>query len=98
MSIARETLREFSSLPPGILHGVHWGLGHGSGELLGGFLISTFGASPTFAIFGAFSLVIMAAYIIVNKLTTDLDQQPDGYSKLESKPPEERESENDRVI
>ena len=53
----------------GILHGVHWGLGHGSGELIGGFLISNFGAPTTFAIFGAFSLVIMGIYILVNHLT-----------------------------
>lgn len=53
----------------GILHGVHWGLGHGSGELIGGFLISNFGAPTTFAIFGTFSLVIMGTYILVNHLT-----------------------------
>ena len=54
----------------GILHGVHWGLGHGSGELIGGFLISNFGAPTTFAIFGTFSLVIMGTYILVNHLTS----------------------------
>ena len=58
----------------GILHGVHWGLGHGSGELIGGLLISTFGASTTFAIFGAFCLVLMAVYILVTNLTNNSDQ------------------------
>ena len=67
----------------GILHGVHWGLGHGSGELIGGFLISTVGASTTFSIFGTFCLVLMGAYVLVNNLTNGSDQEEGAKDKMD---------------
>lgn len=57
----------------GILHGVHWGLGHGSGELIGGMLISSFGAPTAFSIFGSLCLILMGVYILVNRLTNNLE-------------------------
>lgn len=69
----------------GVLHGVHWGLGHGSGELIGGFFISSFGASKTFAIFGALSLIDMGLYILVEKFASK-DENPNekGYQSVQS--------------
>ena len=52
----------------GILHGVHWGLGHGCGELAGGFLITAIGARKTFGIFGTLSLLNLAVFMTVNVL------------------------------
>lgn len=58
----------FDFFCPGILHGVHWGLGHGCGELIGGFMISGIGARKTFAIFGILSLVDLLFFVLVNIL------------------------------
>jgi hypothetical protein len=54
----------------GILHSVHWGLGHGCGEFIGGFFISAFGASKTFALFGFISLLNLLAYFLVDTFSS----------------------------
>ena len=50
----------------GILHGVHWGLGHGIGELIGGFLVSWIGAKRTFIVFGFLSLADLLIFATFN--------------------------------
>ncbi|KAK3736142.1 hypothetical protein QZH41_015531, partial [Actinostola sp. cb2023] len=76
----------------GILHSVHWGLGHGCGEFVGGFFISAFGASKTFALFGTISLFDLIAYILVDKFAAETKlPADDGYiilshSDIESEP------------
>lgn len=49
-----------------ILHGVHWGLGYGAGEVIGGIMVHHYGAPTTFIIFGVLCLVILGAYILIN--------------------------------
>lgn len=50
----------------GILHGVHWGLGHGIGELIGGFMVSKLGAAATFNIFGVLTLLHLLIFWLIN--------------------------------
>ena len=64
---------------------MHWGLGHGSGELIGGYFISSFGASKTFAIFGALSLVDMGLYMLVERFAPKQKAaSKDGYIGVRS--------------
>lgn len=55
-----------SSLLTGILHGIHWGLGHGVGELIGGFMVSSIGAAATFNIFGVLTLLHLLIFWLIN--------------------------------
>ncbi|XP_066927156.1 major facilitator superfamily domain-containing protein 6-like [Clytia hemisphaerica] len=50
----------------GILHGIHWGLGHGIGELIGGFMVSSLGAAATFNIFGVLTLLHLLIFWLIN--------------------------------
>jgi len=50
----------------GILHGFHWGLGHGIGELIGGFMVSKLGAAATFNIFGVLTLLHLLIFWLIN--------------------------------
>ncbi len=47
---------------------MHWGLGHGCGELAGGFMISAIGAKYTFGIFGVISFIDLFLFIVVNEV------------------------------
>ena len=49
-----------------ILHGVHWGLGYGAGEVIGGIMVHHYGAPTTFIIFGILCIVILGVYILIN--------------------------------
>ena len=88
-----DSLMMMNCMFPGVLHGVHWGLGHGCGELAGGFLISSIGAKMTFGIFGIISVVDLILFVIVNTLhdkccpreeNRHVDQSE--YSQLPQKP------------
>ena len=48
------------------MHGVHWGLGHGVGELIGGFMVSSMGAASTFNIFGVLTLFHLLIFWLIN--------------------------------
>ncbi|XP_065666036.1 major facilitator superfamily domain-containing protein 6 [Hydra vulgaris] len=54
----------------GILHGVHWGLGHGIGELIGGFMVSWVGAAMTFNIFGVLTILELLVFALINHLNS----------------------------
>ena len=49
-----------------ILHGVHWGLGYGAGEIIGGVLVHRFGAPVTFVIFGVLCIFILLLYALID--------------------------------
>lgn len=51
-----------------ILHGVHWGLGYGAGEVIGGILVHHYGAPTTFVLFGCLCIVILFIYFAVNRI------------------------------
>jgi len=55
----------------GLVHSVHWGLGHGCGEFIGGFFISAYGASTTFALFGVICIIDLIAYILVDRFAVE---------------------------
>lgn len=55
-----------------ILHGVHWGLGYGAGEIIGGLLVHRFGAPITFIIFGLLCVVILVVYVLIDTFGEDL--------------------------
>lgn len=52
----------------GILGGVHWGLGNGSGGVLGGLLITYAGATTSFLVFGVVCLVDLSLFIFLNNV------------------------------
>ena len=51
-----------------ILHGVHWGLGYGAGEVIGGILVHHYGAPTTFVMFGILCIVVLLLYILINMI------------------------------
>lgn len=48
-----------------ILHSVHWGLGYGAGEVIGGILVHHYGAPKTFVLFGILCIIILFVYFLV---------------------------------
>lgn len=69
-----------------ILHGVHWGLGYGGGEVIGGILVHHYGAPTTFVLFGILCIVVLLVYILINNLwgrkneRTEHETQTEGNS------------------
>eukprot|EP00794_Sanderia_malayensis_P003021 gene3021-3479_t len=85
------SVAESATTVQGILHGVHWGLGHGCGELAGGFLINAIGAKYTFGIFALISVADLVLFILVNALHDNCCPNDDNkdnlaYSPLSQKP------------
>ena len=56
----------------GILHGVYFGLGCGSGHLIGGIMIGYVGAVITFFSFAAASMFVLMLFFIVQKVCRDV--------------------------
>ncbi|XP_020290838.1 major facilitator superfamily domain-containing protein 6 [Pseudomyrmex gracilis] len=50
----------------GLLGGVYYGVGKGSGSLIGGYLMKAFGTRPTYRIFAVMTLVTGVMYFIFN--------------------------------
>lgn len=61
---------EYLGTLQGFLHGVYWGLGSGTGHMIGGITVETLGARITFWIFAAASFVNMIIFITIQKCTT----------------------------
>lgn len=57
-----------------ILHGVHWGLGYGAGEVIGGILVHHYGAPATFVTFGILCIVVLLLYILINMIWDKKDK------------------------
>lgn len=51
-----------------ILHSVHWGLGYGAGEVIGGILVHHYGAPKTFILFGCLCIIILFIYFLVRMI------------------------------
>ncbi|XP_002160939.1 major facilitator superfamily domain-containing protein 6-A [Hydra vulgaris] len=58
-----------------ILHGVHWGLGYGAGEVIGGILVHHYGAPTTFVMFGILCIVVLLLYILINMIWGEKDRK-----------------------
>ena len=84
-----------------ILHGVHWGLGYGAGEVIGGILVHHYGAPTTFVMFGILCIVVLLLYILINMIwgpkdtnkRKDEEIQTDKDTEIEDA--DEAENEND---
>ena len=49
----------------GVIHCLHWGLGHGTGSVLGGALVHNIGSRNTFALFAVISMLNFLMYVLV---------------------------------
>lgn len=67
-----------------ILHGVHWGLGYGAGEIIGGLLVHRFGAPATFVIFGILCILILVVYVLID--TFGEEPQTNCYETIDESP------------
>lgn len=78
-----------------ILHGVHWGLGYGGGEIIGGLLVHRFGAPVTFVIFGMLCILILLLYVVVDTF----GKEPEGgcYETIEESSSEDVVPHNDNI-
>lgn len=50
-----------------ILHSVHWGLGYGLGEVIGGIMVHKFGAPSSFFINAIICVINLFSYILIEK-------------------------------
>ncbi|XP_077866657.1 major facilitator superfamily domain-containing protein 6-like [Saccoglossus kowalevskii] len=73
----------------GILHGVHWGLGSGVGNMLGGVLVDEFGAVITFFVFSVINIVVLGLFFCIQKCCPSAESTVDGYNELEGLTKEE---------
>ncbi|KXJ25642.1 Major facilitator superfamily domain-containing protein 6 [Exaiptasia diaphana] len=64
-----------------ILHGVHWGLGYGAGEVIGGIMVHHYGAPFTFVFFGVVCLIMLAMYMFINNVFGSKDDKDIGGCK-----------------
>jgi MFS family permease len=62
---------EYLGTLQGFLHGVYWGLGSGTGHMIGGISVETLGARVTFWIFAGASFFNLLLFIIVQKVRTN---------------------------
>ena len=76
----------FFSFPSGILGGIHWGLGDGSGVVVSGVVINAVGVPKTYFIFSLVSLASLAVFLMANWVTK-FKKEPDetGYKLIETK-------------
>ncbi|KAJ8683434.1 hypothetical protein QAD02_019226 [Eretmocerus hayati] len=70
----------------GLLGGLYYGVGKGSGSLIGGFLMKFFGTRPTYRIFAVMTLVIGLLYFFFNLLYLSKRPQVEGNDIVKKKP------------
>ena len=58
-----------------ILHAVHWGLGYGAGEVIGGIMVHHYGAPTTFIVFGCLCIVILLVYGLINNFSESTEKE-----------------------
>ena len=76
----------FFSFPSGILGGIHWGLGDGSGVVVSGVVINEVGVPKTYFIFSLVSLASLAVFLFANWVTKfKKDPGETGYKLIETK-------------
>ncbi|XP_065202494.1 major facilitator superfamily domain-containing protein 6-A-like isoform X2 [Planococcus citri] len=83
---AKMSTTQTDSSVQGILGGLYFGVGKGSGSLSGGYLIKYFGSRNTFRIFSAITLTTGVGYFLFNKF----------YISKHSSDPEEEEKRNEK--
>ncbi|KZC05141.1 Major facilitator superfamily domain-containing protein 6-A, partial [Dufourea novaeangliae] len=70
----------------GLLGGVYYGVGKGSGSLIGGYLMKAFGTRPTYRIFAGMTLVTGVMYYIFNVTYLKKRPQVEGNDIVKKKP------------
>ncbi|XP_077263889.1 uncharacterized protein LOC143898355 [Temnothorax americanus] len=70
----------------GLLGGIYYGVGKGSGSLIGGYLIKYFGTRPTYRIFAVVTLVTGIIYFIFNMTYLRKRSQLEGNDIVKRKP------------
>ncbi|XP_014475559.1 PREDICTED: uncharacterized protein LOC106744924 [Dinoponera quadriceps] len=70
----------------GLLGGVYYGVGKGSGSLIGGYLMKAFGTRPTYQIFAVVTLVTGIIYFVFNAAYLKRRPQPEGNDIVKKKP------------
>nr|XP_033331623.1 uncharacterized protein LOC117223459 [Megalopta genalis] len=70
----------------GLLGGVYYGVGKGSGSLIGGYLMKAFGTRPTYRIFAGLTLVTGVMYYIFNVAYLKKRPQVEGNEIVKKKP------------
>ncbi|XP_043287431.1 major facilitator superfamily domain-containing protein 6-B [Venturia canescens] len=70
----------------GLLGGLYYGVGKGSGSLIGGYLMKAFGTRPTYQIFAAASLITGIVYFMFNYLYLKKRPQVEGNDIVKKKP------------
>ncbi|XP_076303330.1 uncharacterized protein LOC143221741 isoform X2 [Lasioglossum baleicum] len=70
----------------GLLGGVYYGVGKGSGSLIGGYLMKAFGTRPTYRIFAALTLITGVMYYIFNVAYLKKRPQTEGNDIVKKKP------------
>ncbi|XP_003695686.1 uncharacterized protein LOC100872700 isoform X1 [Apis florea] len=70
----------------GLLGGVYYGVGKGSGSLIGGYLMKAFGTRPTYRIFAVVTLITGIMYYIFNVAYLKKRPQVEGNDIVKKKP------------
>lgn len=70
----------------GLLGGLYYGVGKGTGSLVGGYLMKAFGTRPTYQIFAVVSLVTGIVYFLFNYLYLKKRPQVEGNDIVKKKP------------
>lgn len=77
--LCEDVPKEFMGTLQGFLHGVYWGLGSGTGGMLGGLFVETWGARVTFWIFAIAPFINMLIFLLIQKMT----KKPDVFESYE---------------
>ncbi|KAK0172204.1 hypothetical protein PV328_005551 [Microctonus aethiopoides] len=70
----------------GLLGGLYYGVGKGSGSLIGGFLMNGFGTRPTYQIFAVVCLIFGIVYFLFNIMYLKKRPQVEGNDIVKKKP------------
>ncbi|XP_076752374.1 uncharacterized protein LOC143424287 [Xylocopa sonorina] len=70
----------------GLLGGVYYGVGKGSGSLIGGYLMKAFGTRPTYRIFAVMTLITGIMYYVFNVAYLKKRPQVEGNDIVKKKP------------
>lgn len=70
----------------GLLGGVYYGVGKGSGSLIGGYLMKAYGTRPTYRIFAVITLITGLMYYIFNVAYLKKRPQVEGNDIVKKKP------------
>ncbi|XP_032233643.1 major facilitator superfamily domain-containing protein 6-like [Nematostella vectensis] len=52
----------------GVIHAIHWGLGCGAGEMVGGYMVDALGTGGSFCVLGVLSLGLLVLDIVTNNM------------------------------